>query len=84
MEEPAEVQAAPAPVEPIVIKLPEPDLSSAGLQMVETQGAAPSPETASEEAPRRRRNRSASAQASAPAEPLVMVETKSSGDQPAA
>jgi hypothetical protein len=66
-------------------KLPEPDLSAAGLQMVET--AAPSVEVAGStgeaEPPRRRRARAQSAKATAPSEGLVMVETKASDIAPA-
>ena len=76
--EPAEVKPAPASA-----SVPTQDLSSVGLELVETHGAssADSVEEASEQtasaSPSRRRRGGRGRGAAAPAEPLVMVETRS-------
>jgi ribonuclease E len=81
VEAPAEAPPAPQPAAPA---LPPPDLSAAGLELVETHAEAESAEAAQAtepeaegEATRRRRRRPRRSAGAAAAEPLMMVETAS-------
>jgi hypothetical protein len=81
------VEAAPAEPAPVPVRPPEPDLATAGLQLVETSSAMGSDEGVASESggssSRRRRSRSRGGEVAAPAEPLVLVETKSTDTPPA-
>ncbi|MBK9326561.1 MAG: Rne/Rng family ribonuclease [Hydrogenophilales bacterium] len=86
---PAEAMATPAPAPrpaQASTRLAAPDLAAAGLQLVETANA-PEAETATvtegeANQPRRRRGRARSGEGAPPAEPLQMVETKSTENAP--
>ncbi|TCS71470.1 RNAse E [Sulfuritortus calidifontis] len=96
-----EVKQAPAPVQeaaPVVVtpvaapepkpaptSMPTPDLSQAGLELVETRASVPAAEAApAGEAGQQRRRRPRPSVETAPAEPLMMVETKSAPSEPQA
>jgi ribonuclease E len=86
----ARIEPAPAPVRPAPapVSLPIPDLSSAGLELVQTRSSAVTSETsdsgeAAASQPKRRRSRPRRDNQTEVAEPLVIVETRNESNAPA-